>query len=139
MDDLAVKDGLTIPGSELSWTAVASGGPGGQNVNKVATKIQLRWDFANSRALPPWARERFVAIAGRRLDADGQVTVASTATRSQGRNVEDARARLAELIARALDRPRPRRATKPSRAAKRRRLETKRRLGEKKKLRRRLL
>ena len=136
MEDLAVSDDLTIPARELSWVAVASGGPGGQNVNKVATKVQLRWDLANSNVLPEWARLRLVAIAGRKIDADGCVLISSSTTRSQDRNLELARERLAALIRESLDRPKHRRPTRPSQGAKRRRLEDKRRLSQKKSSRR---
>ncbi|PRP91077.1 Peptidyl-tRNA hydrolase ArfB [Enhygromyxa salina] len=132
MEDLVVNQDLTIPARELSWTAVASGGPGGQNVNKVATKVQLRWDLPSSAALPEWARLRLLSLAGRRVDADGCVMITSASTRSQDRNLELARERLADLVREALARPKRRRPTRPSRAAKRRRLEDKRRLSQKK-------
>lgn len=136
MDDLHVNEDLTIPARELSWTAVASGGPGGQNVNKVATKVQLRWDLSHSQVLPEWARERLIALAGRKLDADGNLLISSSTTRSQERNLELARERLAALVLRALERPKPRRPTRPSQAAKRRRLDDKRRVAQKKSSRR---
>lgn len=132
MDDLVVTEGVTIPARELSWTAVASGGPGGQNVNKVATKVQLRWQLADSSALPAWASSRLRAMAGRRLDSEGALLITSSTTRSQDRNLELARERLAELVREALARPKTRRPTKPSRAAKRRRVEAKRRNSQKK-------
>jgi ribosome-associated protein len=133
MEDLIISETLTIPARELEFTAVASGGPGGQNVNKVATKVQLRWDLPHSDALPEWARERVRALAGsRRLDGEGRVLISTSTTRSQDRNLELARERLAALIRDALARPRTRRATRPSRAAKARRLDAKRKQGEKK-------
>lgn len=132
MDDLIVTQELAIPARELSWTAVASGGPGGQNVNKVATKVQLRWDLSNSTVLPEWARLRLIALAGRRIDGEGNLLLTSSSTRSQERNLELARERLAALICEALARPKTRRPTRPSRAAKRRRLENKRRVSQKK-------
>jgi ribosome-associated protein len=136
MEDLAVSEDLTIPARELSWVAVASGGPGGQNVNKVATKVQLRWDLARSSVLPEWARLRLVALAGRKIDADGCVLISCSTTRSQERNLELARERLAALVRDALDRPKLRRPTRPSQGAKRRRLEDKRRTSQKKSSRR---
>jgi ribosome-associated protein len=136
MEDLAVSDDLTIPARELSWAAVASGGPGGQNVNKVATKVQLRWDLAHSSVLPEWARLRLIAIAGRKVDAEGCVLISSSTTRSQERNLELARERLAALVREALERPKLRRPTRPSLGAKRRRLEDKRRVSQKKSSRR---
>ncbi len=132
MDDLTLENGLSIPARELSWTAVTAGGPGGQHVNKVATKVQLRWDMANSEAIPRWARVRLVAIAGRRVDADGCVQVSSTLTRSQDRNIKDARARLAALVSEAFSPPKIRRPTKPTRGSKRRRLDDKRKHSQKK-------
>lgn len=132
MEDLIINDDITIPGSELSWTAVTSGGPGGQNVNKVATKVQLRWELADSQALPDWARERLVVLAGRKIDQAGNLLISSSTTRSQDRNLELARERLAELVRAALERPRVRRPTRPSRAARARRVETKRRISQKK-------
>ena len=127
-----INEHVTIPGHELSWTAVASGGPGGQNVNKVATKVQLRWALSRSSVLPTWARERLVALAGRKVDQAGDLLLSSSTTRSQERNLELARERLAALVRDALDRPVQRRATRPTRASQRRRVETKRRLGQKK-------
>lgn len=132
MDDLSLADGRTIPGRELSWAAVASGGPGGQHVNKVATKVQLRWDFSESELLPAWARRRLIELAGKKIDAEGRVLISVADTRSQDRNLEIARERLAALVAEALDRPKRRKRTRPSRAAKRRRLEEKRKHSAKK-------
>jgi ribosome-associated protein len=137
MEDLIISETLTIPARELEYTAVASGGPGGQNVNKVATKVLLRWDLPHSQALPEWARERVRVLAGtRRLDSEGRVLISSSTTRSQDRNLELARERLAALIRDSLARPRTRRATRPSRASKARRLDAKRQQGEKKQRRR---
>lgn len=133
MDDLTITDTITIPARELSFTAVASGGPGGQNVNKVATKVLLRWDLAHSDALPEWARDRVRMLAGaRRLDAEGCLLIPCSTTRSQDRNLELARERLATLVSEALARPRTRRATRPSMRAKARRVDAKRRQGDKK-------
>ncbi len=132
MEDLLVNDDVTIPGHELSWTAIQSGGPGGQNVNKVATKVQLRWELASSTVLPGWARERLVSLAGRKVDQAGNLLISSSTTRSQDRNLELARERLAALVREALDRPKHRRPTRPTRASQRRRVETKRRLSQKK-------
>lgn len=137
MEDLTITHAITIPARELSFTAVASGGPGGQNVNKVATKVLLRWDLAHSDALPDWARARVQTLAGaRRLDGEGGVQIVCSTTRSQDRNLELARERLAALVLSALDRPRTRRATQPSRAARARRVDAKRRQAEKKQSRR---
>ena len=137
MEDLNINEHITIPGHELSWTAVTSGGPGGQNVNKVATKVQLRWELAASAVLPDWARERLVTLAGRKLDQAGNLLISSSSTRSQDRNLELALERLADLVRSALERPKHRRATRPSRAAVRHRVETKRRVSQKKAARKR--
>ncbi len=132
--DLYIDHRVTIPGSELSWTAVRSSGPGGQNVNKVSSKVDLRFDLPGSQALSGAQKARLRAFA--RLDADGQVIVTSQVTRNRVRNLADARERLAELIRRALVEPTQRKATKPSRAVKRRRVDAKRRQAEKKRQRR---
>jgi ribosome-associated protein len=124
--DLAVKPGVTIPERELVWSAVRSSGPGGQNVNKVASKVELRFDFEASSALTSSVKTRLRALAQHRLDADGRILIVSQATRAQPQNLADARERLAELIRKALIVPKRRRATKPSLAAKRARVKDKR-------------
>lgn len=134
--DLPVTHSLKIPAAELSFTAVASGGPGGQNVNKVATKVELRFDVARSRALPERVKQRLLALAGSRVDAEGCLVIVDQETRSQARNLELARQRQAGLVRAALVPPKPRRATRPSGAAKRRRLESKRLQAQKKQARR---
>jgi ribosome-associated protein len=129
-------DGVTIPGTELSWTAVRASGPGGQNVNKVASKIELRFDLRGSRALSDEVKARVRALGHSRLDADGQLIFTSQLTRDRVRNLEDARAKLAALVKTALHPPRKRKKTRPSLGAKRRRVEHKRKQGEKKVMRR---
>jgi ribosome-associated protein len=135
-DPLIVDQIVTIPAADLSWTAVRASGPGGQNVNKVASKVELRFDLTSSRALPDDVKRRLAALARSRLDAEGKVVVTSQLTRDRVRNLEDARAKLADLVKRALEVPRRRKATRPSLGSKRRRLEGKRRQGEKKTARR---
>jgi ribosome-associated protein len=134
--DLPVTARITLLADELQWKAVRASGPGGQNVNKVATKVELRFDLANSHSLDFGVKARLRALAGSRLDADGALVVVSQATRSQEQNLEDARQKLAELVRRALVVPKRRRATRPSRGAVERRLEGKRRQREKKQTRR---
>ena len=131
-DVLVVDSRVSIPESDLSWTAVRASGPGGQNVNKVSSKVELRFDLRGSTAIDEVTRRKLFVLAGSRVDADGQLLLVSQATRDQRRNLEDARAKLVELVQRALVRETPRRATKPSRGAKERRLTEKKRVGEKK-------
>jgi ribosome-associated protein len=131
-DDLVVQPSLTIPAAHLSWKAVRASGPGGQNVNKVSSKVDLRLDFEACDALSDIKKVRLRDFARNRLDADGRIQIVSQVTRDQVRNLADARERLASIIRAALTPRKARRATKPSRAAKRRRLEDKRRQSEKK-------
>lgn len=135
-EPLHVDGTLVIPAADLSYTAARSSGPGGQNVNKVSSKIELRFDLAGTLALQPSVKARLRALAGHRLDADGRVRVVSQKTRDQVRNREDARDKLAELIRSALVVPKTRTPTRPSRGAKRRRREDKRHRAGTKQLRR---
>jgi ribosome-associated protein len=135
MDDLRVNDSLSVPGSELEWTAVRASGPGGQNVNKVATKVVLRFD-PGSASLGVSVSERLRRLAQGKLDAGGRIAIHCDSSRSQSTNLELARERLAELIRAALVAPKRRRPTKPSKAQKRARLEGKRQTSEKKRQRR---
>jgi ribosome-associated protein len=132
MQDLVVRPDLSIPERELVWAAVRSSGPGGQNVNKVSSKVELRFDFEASCALTHSVKIRLRGLAVHRLDGDGRILIVSQITRNQPQNLEDARQRLAELIVRALVVPKKRRPTKPSKAAKRRRVENKRVQSQKK-------
>lgn len=129
--DLAVTPSLIVPEAEIRWVAVRSGGPGGQHVNKVSTKVELRFRVADS-SLPEPVRERLAHLAKGRINADGDLVITSDETRSQTQNLERARDKLASLIRSALQPPRPRRPTRPTRASVARRLEAKARIKARK-------
>jgi ribosome-associated protein len=132
---LRVTDSIAIEESDLEERFIRAPGPGGQNVNKVSTAVQLRFDAAGSRSLTGPVRKRLMRLAGRRLGADGFVTVEAHRYRTRERNRQDARLRLAQLIGRAAQQPRPRKKTRPTRAAKERRLASKHRRSLTKRLR----
>jgi ribosome-associated protein len=136
--DLVVDECVTIPGFDLSWSASRASGPGGQHVNKVATKVTLRFDLRGTEALTKAQKSRLRKVAGRRMDAEGGVLVTAQAERSQKQNLARARDGLRRLILQALPTPKRRVATKPTRAAQRRRLEDKRQRSQKKKSRARV-
>ncbi|HWN12612.1 MAG TPA: alternative ribosome rescue aminoacyl-tRNA hydrolase ArfB [Candidatus Dormibacteraeota bacterium] len=121
-DPIDVTGEVGVPASALTVHAVRASGPGGQNVNKVATKIDLRVDLEAIEGLSDPARARLRVLAQPRADAEGRLVVTSQATRNQARNLEDARARVADLVRAALVAPRPRVKTRPSAGARRRRL-----------------
>ncbi|WP_075995299.1 alternative ribosome rescue aminoacyl-tRNA hydrolase ArfB [Salaquimonas pukyongi] len=127
---------MGIPESELAEKFIHAAGPGGQNVNKVATAVQLRFDVRNSPSLTAYVKNRLRQIASHLMTGEGELVIEASRYRTQGRNREDARARLAELIAEAArPPPKKRRKTKPSKGAIERRLKAKAGRGQVKKLR----
>jgi ribosome-associated protein len=127
---------LAIDDSELEESFIQASGPGGQNVNKVATAVQLRFDARHSPSLPPDVRARLWKLAGRRMTQDGVLVIVAREHRTQERNRAEARRKLIELLQVATVQPRTRKATKPSKAAKQKRLDSKARRSNVKKLRR---
>ena len=124
---IIVTDDVRVPAGAITVRAVRSSGPGGQNVNKVATKIDLRVDLEAIEGLTDAARERLRGLARHRLDARGRLVVTSQATREQAGNLEIARAKVRELVLAALREPRPRRPSRPTAGAKEQRLTAKKR------------
>ena len=124
---LQVTPAIVIEDSEIEERFIRSSGPGGQNVNKVATAVQLRFDAARSPALDDRIRARLRTVAGSRVTADGVVVIEARRHRTQAQNREDARERLLALLREAVRSPRRRRATAPTRASRERRVETKKR------------
>jgi ribosome-associated protein len=135
---IRITSTITIDDSELRFDFVRSSGPGGQNVNKVSTAVQLRFDAARSPSLAADVRERLARLAGRRMTADGILVITARRHRSQQDNREDAIARLVSLLKQAAVAPKTRRKTKPTKQSRERRLEDKRRAGQIKKKRRRV-
>src|SRR5687767_319467 len=123
---LQITPAITIPDTELVERFVRSAGPGGQNVNKVSTAVELRFDVANSPSLPEPVRARLLARRDRRMTLEGVLVISAQRFRTQDRNRQDARERLAGFIEHGLHAPKARIATKPTRAAKQRRLDAKR-------------
>lgn len=128
--DIVVSPRLTIPAGELSVQFARAGGPGGQNVNKVSSKVDLRWHVAGSAVLGEVDRAWLLQRLKSRLTNDGTLIVTSTATRDQLKNRDDAASKLALIVRTALERPKPRKESKPTRAAKRRRVADKRHRAE---------
>ena len=134
-EPLFVSPALTVPANELHFTSVRASGPGGQNVNKVSSKVELRFDFERSKVLGDELKARLRVLASGRLDAQGQILIVSQLTRDRQRNLEDARQKLVDLLVAAGRRPKRRRPTKPSRGATETRLREKRRHSDRKRAR----
>ena len=134
---LEVTEQIRIPPEEFEWSFARSGGPGGQNVNKVASKAVLRWDVRNSPSVPDDVKARFLAQQRQRITTEGVLVMSSQRSRDQERNREDCLEKLRELLARAATVEKPRKKSKPTRASKRRRVEEKRRRSATKQARRR--
>ena len=133
---IEITPSLQLDESELQFDFIRAAGPGGQNVNKVATAVQLRWDVRATAALTPEVKERLIKLAGSRMTADGLLLIEAKRHRTQEQNRVDAIQRLITLIQRALEKPNIRRATRPSRSAKAARMSDKRKHGDVKRTRR---
>jgi len=123
---LEINDRIQIPEEEFAWSFVRSGGPGGQNVNKVASKAVLRWDIVNSPSLPDDVKARFRVQQHHRITGEGELVVSSQRYRDQDRNRQDCLEKLREWVLQATTVPKPRKKTRPSRGSKERRLADKR-------------
>lgn len=131
-DRLKVKRGLQVPYSEFTFQYTGSSGPGGQKVNKTATKVQLRWPVAESPSLSERVRERFLQKYRRRITAEGELVLSSQRYRDRKRNVDDCLEKLRAMLAEAATPPKPRKKTRRPRGAEERRLAEKRRRAQKK-------
>jgi ribosome-associated protein len=132
---LSINEHTQIPDEELQWSYSRSGGPGGQKVNKVATKAELRWNVAQSSSLPLDVKARLYEQIGRRINTAGELVLTSQRHRDQGRNREDCLEKLRAMLLQAATPPRPRKKTRPTRASHRKRLEAKKRRAATKKTR----
>ncbi len=128
-DPIFVEGGVLVPANALEARAVRASGPGGQNVNKVASKIELKVDLEKIQGMDAAGRKRLLRIIGKRIDSNGRLLVTSQRTRDQYRNLQDARKKVHDWIARALCPPKKRIRTQPSEASARRRLEAKHHLS----------
>ncbi len=135
---IPINDRISLNEEEFQLDFIRSSGPGGQNVNKVSTAVRLRFDVAGSASLPDDVRHRLIRLAGKKVGADGVLTIHARAKRTQEANRREAIERLVELVQNACVRPKTRRETRPTHASRKRRLETKRRHGETKARRRSL-
>lgn len=126
---LVISPDIAIPDEEFEWKFIRSSGPGGQNVNKVASAVQLRFLLPQNSSLPVAARNRLRRLAGQRLIDDGSILIHARSARSQDMNRREALERLAELVQRALVEPKIRKKTRPTRASKERRIDAKKRRG----------
>ena len=133
---IQITPAISIDEGEIQEEFIRASGPGGQNVNKVATAVQIRFHVANSPSLPDDVRARLLRIAGRRITGDGLLIIDARRFRTQKRNREDGINRLVQLIRKASEKPKPRRKTAPTRASRARRLDSKHRRGETKRMRR---
>ena len=132
MEDLFINARLTIPARELTMTAARSSGPGGQNVNKVNSKVTLRWSPKLCEGLDAAWRRRFVARYATRINREGELVLSSERYRDQGRNLADARQKITDLLLDCQNAPVKRKATRPSRSSQRRRLDQKKQQSQKK-------
>jgi len=126
---LIITPDIAIPDDEFEWKFIRSSGPGGQNVNKVASAVQLRFLLPHNTTLPVGARNRLRRLAGQRLTDDGTILISARSERSQEQNRRDALERLAELVRAALVEPKIRKKTRPTRASQERRIDSKKRRG----------
>ncbi len=131
-DPIFVEGGILVPAHALQMSTSRSSGPGGQNVNKVASKVELRVDLAKIQGLDPEARQRLHRLIAKRLDGEGRLVVTSARSREQYRNLVDARRKVHDWIAKASVSPRRRQRTQPTDTARERRLTAKHRLAERK-------
>lgn len=132
-DDIRVTRSIRIPRSELNFQFSRSGGPGGQNVNKLNTRVQMRWNVETTEALRDDVRERLKSRARRRINADGELIITSQRYRDQSRNIDDCIEKLRALVHESAQKPTPRKPTRPTAGSERRRIEAKKQRSQRKK------